>query len=252
MSIIYVAPPLFFAIAFIFSMLGMGGSQLYIPILFWLGMDFKTEAIPLGMLLNVVNSGTAGYTYARSKMIVWRVALPFGMAMVIFAPLGAWLNVQIPAKPLLLFFALFTAAAALLMLSGWKPKGGGLSPRNRVVLGLSAGSVLGLVAGLIGRGGGSIVVPLLYMAGLNPQAAAATSAIVVTGSGLSSFISHIAAAANPEWGVWMACVIAVFLGGRWGSRFMATRLKPHTVRRTFGILLLCVAALILVRNVILG
>jgi uncharacterized membrane protein YfcA len=252
MSLLYLAPPIFFGIAFVFSMLGMGGSQLYIPILFWLGMDFKTEAIPLGMLLNVVNSSTAGYTYARKKMIVWRVALPFGVAMVLFAPLGAWLNVQIPVKPLLLFFALFTAAAALLMLSGWKPRGEGLSARNRVVLGLSAGSILGLIAGLIGRGGGSIVVPLLYFAGLNPQAAAATSAIVVTGSGLSSFISHISAAASPVWGIWLACVAAVFLGGRWGSRFMATRLKPYTIRRIFGILLLCVAALILVKNVILG
>jgi hypothetical protein len=45
----YLAPPLFFAIAFVFSMLGMGGSQLYISILFWMGMDFKTEAVPLGM-----------------------------------------------------------------------------------------------------------------------------------------------------------------------------------------------------------
>ena len=55
MSIFYLVPPLFFVIAFVFSMLGMGGSQLYIPILFWMGMDFKTEAIPLGMLLNAAN-----------------------------------------------------------------------------------------------------------------------------------------------------------------------------------------------------
>ena len=42
MNTLYLAPPIFFAIAFVFSMLGMGGSQLYIPILMWMGMDFKT------------------------------------------------------------------------------------------------------------------------------------------------------------------------------------------------------------------
>jgi len=63
MNPFYFAPPVFFAIAFVFSMLGMGGSQLYIPILYWMGMDFKTEAIPLGMLLNVVNSASAAITY---------------------------------------------------------------------------------------------------------------------------------------------------------------------------------------------
>jgi hypothetical protein len=119
-----------------------------------MGMDFKTEAVPLGMLLNVVNSSSAAITYTRSRLIVWRVAVPFALAMIAFAPLGVWLNVQLPVKPLLVFFALFTMSAALLMLSGWKPKHGELSPKGRVVLGLTAGSGLGTIAGLIGRDGG--------------------------------------------------------------------------------------------------
>ncbi|MGD8597302.1 MAG: sulfite exporter TauE/SafE family protein, partial [Anaerolineae bacterium] len=143
MNTFFLIPPLFFAIAFVFSMLGMGGSQLYIPILYWMGLDFKTEAVPLGMLLNVVNSSSAAFTYARKKLIVWQVAVPFAVAMIAFAPLGVWLNVQLPVKPLLVFFALFTASAAVLMLSGWKPKRGDLSPRGRFVLGLTAGSGLG-------------------------------------------------------------------------------------------------------------
>jgi uncharacterized membrane protein YfcA len=252
MTIFYLVPPLFFIIAFVFSMLGMGGSQLYIPILFWMGMDFKTEAIPLGMLLNVVNSSSAAVTYTRKKLVNWQIALPFGVTMVAFAPLGAWLNVQIPAKPLLVFFALFTAAAAVLMLSGWKPKTGDLSPRGRIILGITAGSVLGLIAGLIGRGGGSFVVPLLYIAGLDAQAAAASSAVVVTGSGLSSFISHLATAASPQWAVWLAAALSVFVGSQLGSRMMANRLRPRSIKIVFGLVLLGVAALILVKDVILA
>jgi len=252
MNTLWITVPVFFVIAFIFSMLGLGGSQLYIPILYWLGMDFKSEAIPLGMLLNVVNSSTATFTYARERMINWRVALPFGIAMVLFAPVGTWLNVRLPVKPLLAFFALFTALAAVLMLSGWKPKQGALSNRGRIILSLSTGSALGLVAGLIGRGGGSFIVPLLYIAGLDPRAAAATSALVVTGSGLSSFISHIAAAAAPDWPVWIACSLAVYIGSRLGSRTMAARLSPRSVKVVFGVVLLGIAALILVKDVILG
>ncbi len=178
-------------------MLGMGGSQLYIPILYWMGLDFKTEAVPLGMLLNVVNSSSAAFIYWRKKLIVWNVAIPFAISMIIFAPLGVWLNVQLPVKPLLVFFALFTAAAAVLMLSGWKPKQGEMSPRGRVILGLTSGSGLGTVAGMIGREGGSFVVPLLYIVGLDAKFAAATSAFVVTCSGVSSFVSHLATAAPP-------------------------------------------------------
>jgi uncharacterized membrane protein YfcA len=143
----YLATPIFFVIAFLFSMLGIGGSQLYIPVLFWLGMDFKTEAIPLGMLLNIVNSASAAITYSRRKLVAWRAAVPFAAAMILFAPLGVWLNVQVPVKPLLVFFALFTASAAVLMLSGWKPQRVGMLSRCRAIVGLASGSVLGLVAG---------------------------------------------------------------------------------------------------------
>jgi uncharacterized membrane protein YfcA len=252
LSIPYLVPPLFLVIALVFSMLGMGGSQLYIPILFWMGMDFKTQAVPLGMLLNVVNSSTAAVIYARRKLVNWQVALPFGIAMIALAPIGTWLNIQLPVKPLLAFFALFTAGAAILMLSGWKPKQGAMSVRGRVILGLVAGGALGVIAGLIGRGGGSFVVPLLYIAGLNAQVAAATSALVVTGSGLSSFISHIATAAQPDWLIWIACAVAVFAGSQIGSRVMSAKLQPRSIKIVFGVVLLGVAGLIIVQDVILA
>ncbi len=248
----YLVPPLFFIIAFVFSMLGLGGSQLYIPILYWMGMDFKTEAIPLGMLLNVVNSSSAAITYGHKKLINWRISIPFALTIIAFAPVGVWLNVALPVKPLLIFFALFTAVSAILMLVGWKPKSGEISPRGRIILGLSAGSGLGLIAGLIGRGGGSFIVPLLYVVGLEAKAAAATSAFVVTCSGISSFLSHLATAARPQWIVWISCVVAVLIGSQLGSRLMSTRMKSRSIRIVFGIVLLGVAALIIIQDVILA
>jgi hypothetical protein len=251
METLYFSPPIFFLIALVFAMIGLGGSQLYIPILFWLGMDFKTQAIPLGMLLNVVNSSSAAWTYARKKMIEWKVAIPFGISMILLAPVGTWVNVKLPVKPIILLFALFTASAALLMLSGWRPKSGGLLPRHRSFLGITAGSILGFFAGLIGRGGGSFVVPLLYLTGLQARVAAATSAMVVTFSGSSSFISHIAASARPVWRVWILCVIAVFLGSQIGSRLMAMKLESQSVRVIFGWILLGVALLLVLKDVLL-
>ena len=251
MNPIYWSPVIFFFIAFVFSMLGMGGSQLYIPILFWLGMDFKQEAIPLGMLLNVVNSSSAAFVYARKKLIDWRVALPFGITMVIFAPLGTLVNINLPTKPVILIFAAFTALAAFLMLSGRKPKAGRLSVKGRLILGIVSGSALGFFAGLIGRGGGSFVVPLLYMAGIVPKAAAATSAMIVTFSGTSSILSHIFTSARPAWIVWILCVISVFSGSQLGSRVMATKLKSRSVKLVFGFVLLGVSALLIVKDVLL-
>jgi uncharacterized membrane protein YfcA len=127
---------------------------------------------------------------------------------------------------------------------------GGLSQRGQTVLGISGGGILGFLAGLIGRGGGSFVVPLLYIAGLDARLAAATSAMVVTFSGVSSFLSHILTAAQTDWFVWGLCVVSVFLGSQAGSRLMAGRLKSGAVKIIFGVVLLGVAALLIVKDVI--
>jgi len=250
MTHIYIAPPIFFVIAFVFSMLGMGGSQLYIPVLFWLGMDFKTQAIPLGMLLNVVNSSSAAFTYGKNKLIEWKVAIPFGIFMTLFAPLGAWVNISLPTSPVILIFALFTATGAILMLSGWKPKKEKFSIGGRLILGILGGSILGFFAGLIGRGGGSFVVPLLYIAGLEPKIAAATSSIVITFSGASSFLSHILTAAKPNWTVWLLCILSVFVGSQLGSRVMAEKLKSKSIKIVFGCVLLAISVILILKDVL--
>ncbi|NOZ12664.1 MAG: sulfite exporter TauE/SafE family protein [Acidobacteria bacterium] len=244
-------PVIFFFIAFVFSMLGMGGSQVYIPVLFWFGLDFKTAAIPLGMLLNVVNSSSAAVTYARKRLIDWRIGLLFGITMLIAAPIGTLANHFLSTKLLILFFALFTAVSGVLMWIGWQPKQP-LTTKRRTVLGLAGGSGLGFLAGLIGRGGGSFVVPLLYMAGISAKTAAATSALAITFSGVSSFLSHLATAAKPDWPLWGGCVVAVFLGSQLGSHVMAAKLKSGAVKKIFAIVLLAIATILIVKDIILA
>jgi hypothetical protein len=215
-----------------------------------MGMDFKTATVPLGMLLNLVNSCSAALTYGRNGLIAWRVAVPFAITMIAFAPLGTWLNIRLQIKPLLVIFALISVGAAVLMLSGWKPRRSELSNRGLMDMGLTAGSLLGTIAGLIGRGGESFVVPLLYIAGLDPKVAAATSALTVSSSGLSSFTSHLVAATQPQWGIWLGTVVAVLLGSQLGSRLIAERMKPRAIKKVFGLVLLGVATLIIVKDVV--
>ena len=69
-------------------------------------------------------------------------------------------------------------------------------------------------------------------------------------SGTSSFVSHLATAAQPQWGIWIACVVAVLTGSQIGSRLMASRMKSRTVKRVFGWVLLGVAALIVIKDVV--
>jgi uncharacterized membrane protein YfcA len=244
MSIVILAPIIFLAISFVFSMLGMGGSQLYVPILYWLGMNFKHEAIPLGLLLNVFTSGSAAVTYYNHRLIRIHLAIPFALTMIVFAPIGAFINFQVPTKLVILVFALFTLAGSIMAYTNWKPKKKVESKRAELILGISAGSILGLVVGFAGRGGGAMVVPILLMSGLEAKEAAATSSLIVTCAAVSGFMGHLPKA-NFHLFVTLTTITAVLVGSQLGSRLMAGKMKPKGVRYVFATVLLLVAVLLL-------
>jgi len=87
---------------------------------------------------------------------------------------------------------------------------------------------------------------------MEAKAAAATSAFVVSCAGSSSFVSHIATAAQPDWALWIACAACVFVGSQMGSRVMADKLRPRAMQCVFGAALLGVAALIVIKDVLLA
>ena len=241
---LFLSPPLFFIISFLFSMLGMGGSQLYVPILYWLGMGFKHEAIPLGLLLNVATSSSAVSTYWRHGLIRMKLAIPFATAVVISAPVGAFLNFRVSTRVVIAVFALFTLAGAIIAVSNWRPKRKVESRRAEIILGVTAGSLLGLVVGFAGRGGGAMVVPILLISGLEPKEAAATSSFIVTCSAISGFLGHLPKAHFYPL-VTAGSLLAVLVGSQLGSRLMASRMRPRGVRYVFGGVLFLVAGLLL-------
>jgi uncharacterized membrane protein YfcA len=234
---------IFFVISFVFSMLGMGGSQLYIPILYWLGMDFKSQAIPLGLLLNLCVQLSAFTTYSRKRLVRFKIALPFALMMVVCAPLGALLNFRLPVKPVILLFAVFTLSAAVLVLTGWKPKERSLSRKGEMIITVMVGCVLGFLVGLIGRGGGSFVVPTLLILGLDPKNAAATSTFIVGFSSAAGFVTHLFEAKLNFW-ITLLTIISVISGSQLGSHLMATKLESKTIKMVFGIVLIFVATLL--------
>lgn len=53
----------------LFSMLGLGGGQLYVPVFYWLGMDLKTAAIPAALLINFLTQLSATSTSLHKKLV---------------------------------------------------------------------------------------------------------------------------------------------------------------------------------------
>lgn len=241
-SIHLIATALVFAVSLVFSMLGLGGAMLYVPIFKWLELPLKTVAIPLGLLLNGATSLSAFLRYWREGLVDFRGGLPAALAAVMAAPLGAWCMAYVPRDALLLLFAAFTAlAGAYSLKAGAQDAAEPPSRQRQLLIGLGLGAGEGFVGGLLGVGGGFIVAPVLMALGFPTKRAVATTSFIVSFASISGFAAHAAAGRFDPLLTGLPLVAAI-AGAQAGAWFMATRAKPAWVKRFYGGLLLAVAA----------
>jgi hypothetical protein len=241
-----IATGLVFVVSAVFAMLGLGGGMLYVPVFKWLELPLKTVAIPLGLLLNGVTSASALLRYAREGLVDFRGGMPAALAAVAMAPLGAHLTQYVPKDILIGLFAALAALAGLYSLraASLDETPAPMSPRRRMLIGLTLGGGEGFVGALLGVGGGFIVAPVLMMMGYGVKQAAGTTAFIVTIASLSGFAAH-AAEGHIEPLLAVLTVLAAIMGSQLGAWFMARRAKPGWVKRLYAVLLLGVAAKLL-------
>ena len=237
---------IFFIIAiasFIFAMLGLGGGMVYVPVLNWAGFDMVSVAIPLGLLLNGLNTALVLIPFARKKMVDWKGGAVMAVTALIAAPLGAMTSEHVPVQTLKILFAAMVLAAALRIL--WVSKlpepEQMMSLKKRSIIGFFVGSFAGFMGGMLGLGGGFIVAPILMMMGYKTKVAAATTAFVVTFSSFSGYLGH-AAQGEMNWLLTGIVVVAVIIGSQLGGRYMTQKAKSKHVKVIYAVVLLLIAA----------
>ena len=234
---------LVFLLSGLFAMLGLGGSLLYVPLFKWFGYDFKSVAIPTALLLNGVTALTAALYYLRAKMVDVKGAMPLIITSLVGAPCGALLTEVVPTRILLVLFiaGVVVAAVRMLMVSGQKEPTTMMPARKRMILTGAAGFGIGMIAGMLGLGGGFLVVPMLIAMGYPTKKAAATSAFVVVFSSFSGFLGHVAAG-HFDMTLMIGGLVAVIIGSRLGAQLMHEKANPRLIKQMFGVVLLLVAA----------
>lgn len=232
-----------FAVSFVFSMVGAGGSQILVPILFWLGLDFKTGAIPLGLLASSVTCLSAGLLYYRRGLVRVRTGWPFALTVLLGSPLGALLARPASSRALMLAFAGVNVAVGLLVLRGRKLVGEGLSRSRELSLALPLGLGIGFMIGFIARDGGPFTMAVLVLLGMDAREAAGTAPLIVAAGCLVAFLIHAWEMTLPGSYV-PATFAASLLGSQVGARFMSSRLESREVRALFAASMMAVGAVI--------
>lgn len=235
-----------FAIAFIYSNLGMGGGVLYVPVLFWLTGYSEDVVVPLSLTLVLANCVTALYNHERARMVDWRLGLILASGAIFGSIIGVLFNLSTEKIVFLLIFVAVVLAAIIKMLIDWLKKDeksdmddDSKLTRQRLAVASLGTIVAGFMCGCLGLGGGVVNVPILmYILGRGTKKAIGTSfliMLVATVIGIGTYLAE-GISLDPVYVFTLAPVvlIASYTGSRWGLK----NLKGRSVRLLFIMVLL--------------
>lgn len=230
------------------GLLGGGGSILMVPLLVYVaGMGTK-EAIAASLVVVGVTSAVGVLGHARARRVRLRTGLLFGLAGMAGAFVGGLVGGHLPGRLLMAAFAVMMVATAVAMLRGRRHAAPASAhtglPMGRVLL---DGTVVGLVTGLVGAGGGFLVVPALaLLGGLPMSVAVGTSLLVIAMKSVAGLTGYLAAVPI-DWALTGAITAAAVVGSLIGNRLVA-RIPADALRRGFGWFVLATGAFVLAQQ----
>jgi len=229
---IWIVAALLFFVALAYSSVGLGGGSSYTALMVILG--FNSLAIPmLSLVFNLLVTTLGSYHFIKQGYFRLKLVLPFILSSVPLAWFGGTLQVSAEVFQWLLLVSLFTIVLRIYV---WKETAFRLSlnSQQQWILSLVAGAILGLLAGIVGIGGGIYLVPLILVLGLGSmKEAAACGAIFIwlnSLAGLGARLQYNFVDLTD----YIPLLIAVIFGGTLGSLLGAVKLSPLHMERILG------------------
>lgn len=244
--------PAFFITALLYAAVGFGGGSTYNALLALSGVDYRImPSIALICNLIVVSGGT--YRFARAGHLDFRRIAPWVVLSVPAAWLGGSLHVSEKFFIGLLGLSLLFASLQMLVHPTVAEKVPfSSSGRSHPVLPFFIGAALGLLAGLVGIGGGIFLAPVLYLIRWGKaQAIAGTCSFFILVNSLAGLAGQLMKLDDMNTlgtieEYWLLFP-AVLIGGQIGSYMGALRLNPNALRFLTAVLILYVSVRLIIR-----
>ncbi|WP_028655477.1 sulfite exporter TauE/SafE family protein [Nocardioides sp. J54] len=242
--------------------LGGGGSILAVPVLVFLLDQGPTQATTGSLVVVGVTALTGAVAAARAGHAMVGRGVVFGLVAVGGAVLGARASSLVDGDVLLATFAALMLLVGILMalrqlrhrtgpqhaarptlddpIITFSPTFACACPRALKVL--VTATLVGLLTGFLGVGGGFLVVPALVLGLALPLPhAAGTSLVVITITSTTALAARAGAGTSPDWGPVLVLTASSALAAVAGAR-VAARVDARVLSGAFTVLVLAVAA----------
>jgi len=236
-----------FVVALLYSSVGHGGASGYLAVLVLAGYA-RPDITPVVLILNIAVASTGCYHYVRAGHFSAQLLKPLVVTSIPAAFLGGMIPLNDRMYSALLGITLLIAALRFLFVARV------FQARTSPILissktwALPVGALLGLLAGMVGVGGGIFLSPLLLFLGwADAKRTAAVSAAFIVLNSVSGLSAHLIQGAVVDWSLLSSIAVTIYVGGFIGSFFGAWKLSLRTLQQLLGSVLAIASFKLIIR-----
>ena len=208
----------FFITAILYSSVGFGGGSTYLALL--LIWDIPYYIFPIiALLCNIIVVSGNSFNYVRAGNHNFRLLVPFLIGSIPFAFFGGTLKIEKDIFEVLLFFVL-SIAGILLLINNKSYENNNLTTKKlNFIASFFIGSILGLVSGIVGIGGGIFLSPILFLLkSEKPKIIVTTASLFILINSISGILGQLTKEnILTEISNYLPLFLCVFIGGLIGN-----------------------------------
>ena len=182
---------LFFITAILYSSVGFGGGSTYLALLLIWEIPYYIFPV-IALLCNIIVVSGNSFNYIRAGNYNFKLLYPFLLDLFLLLFLEELLKIEKDIFEILLFFVLLIAG--LLLLSNnksYKNNDLHIKKLNSLISFSLLGSMLGLISGIVGIGGGIFLSPILFLLQAErPRIIATTASLFILINSISGVIGQ--------------------------------------------------------------
>lgn len=227
---------LIFAGSLLYSSVGHAGASSYLAAMALLGVSAVVMK-PTALTLNIIVATIATYKFYRQGLISWRMLWPFAVASVPASFIGGYVTLPGHWYKSLVGLVLLCAAVVLFRVAN-KALEENETKAIPLWAALLSGTVIGLLSGLTGTGGGIFLSPLLlFMGWAETRSTSGLSAAFILVNSIAGLAGNVSSVGNLPSFIWILIPV-VMVGGYIGSEYGSKRIGGPTLRRLLAAVLI--------------